>query len=514
MKKIIFLTLLIFNSSIFLNAQENGFIYAKVLDSISNEPVSFAAIRVKNTDKGLTADEYGDFRIPYKFKKQGDTLLISAIGFKTKELVLKNIEISTVNIIRIVQKIEALDDITLVINKKRTKYKVRRNAQIKRPLLATEIVERAINNIEKNYPINPHSYIGYYRDYQVFNDEYYNLNEALIEVFDAGFKTLKYQDIKNQTALYTFDLNKNFNVNNSFSVPYDNTESKFIKNAKLNPMGGNELSLLNLHDPLRNHTIKNFSFIYYWNTDFMLNHDLDLEGVFTLDDTSLYKIKLRKKASLNNRYRVEGTFYISKINFAIYKISYALYESGSEQSKYTINLEYSPRGGKMYLNYISFNNDFKVKDPNSFVSKKLSFNKGKTALVFSVNNPFMKKSLKNKIKIYYLGKKLKIQSIDFLSDTEIQINLKQRIQYHQNIEDFFLKTKKIRDVNNRLINEPTSISIRQFRELFVEEVFPNKKIDKYLYYINKDRPLVESRLNKFEDLTKYWINTPLKKTKK
>ena len=48
-----------------------------------------------------------------------------------------------------------------------------------------EIVGKAISKMRANFPTRPHSYIGYYRDYQLLQSKYFNLNEGIIEVFDS-----------------------------------------------------------------------------------------------------------------------------------------------------------------------------------------------------------------------------------------------------------------------------------------------------------------------------------------
>ena len=81
-------------------------------------------------------------------------------------------------------------------------------------------------------------------------NQYFNLNEGLIEVFDAGFKTNQFLNKENKTALYSYALNKDFKQSERFSIPYNRT-SKYIKNANMLAMGGNELSILQLHDPIK-----------------------------------------------------------------------------------------------------------------------------------------------------------------------------------------------------------------------------------------------------------------------
>ena len=63
-------------------------IICQVIDDISAQPVTFATIRVKNKNIGTIANEDGYFRIPEQFRLTKDTLVISSIGFETKEIAL------------------------------------------------------------------------------------------------------------------------------------------------------------------------------------------------------------------------------------------------------------------------------------------------------------------------------------------------------------------------------------------------------------------------------------------
>lgn len=66
----------------FASTQNNILVQGKIVDDHGN-PISFASIRVKNTNKGVSADADGNFSISFQ---QGNILEISALDFITKEL--------------------------------------------------------------------------------------------------------------------------------------------------------------------------------------------------------------------------------------------------------------------------------------------------------------------------------------------------------------------------------------------------------------------------------------------
>ncbi|MEQ3661790.1 MAG: carboxypeptidase-like regulatory domain-containing protein, partial [Flavobacterium sp.] len=82
MKKILLFFLLIFTTSIFSQTKVGG----KVIDEF-NEPIAFANVFFKNSIEGVITDENGNFY--FEGKKVYETLVISFVGFETKEINLK-----------------------------------------------------------------------------------------------------------------------------------------------------------------------------------------------------------------------------------------------------------------------------------------------------------------------------------------------------------------------------------------------------------------------------------------
>ncbi len=75
------------------------------------------------------------------------------------------------------------------------------------------------------------------------------------------------------------------------------------------------------------------------------------------------------------------------------------------------------------------------------------------------------------------------------------------------------KIKKLKDVKGRVLNEQNILRADQFREFFVQKVFPLSRIDTTYEFVDKGLPLKESKHNSFKGKETYWINTPLKGSK-
>ena len=97
--------------------------------------------------------------------------------------------------------------------------------------------------------------------------------------------------------------------------------------------------------------------------DFIINHKFRVKEIIFSDKTPLYKIdfsSINKKTSYE--YAAYGSIYISKQDFAIYKLNYNLYYNRKKDPRYTVTIQYTPKKDKMYLNYITFNNFFEAEE--------------------------------------------------------------------------------------------------------------------------------------------------------
>ena len=323
-----FLLTLVIPSNL-IEGQENGFINGKLIDSKDKNPISFATILIKNKGKGLISNIDGGFKIPYEHYKN-DTLTISSMGYSSKKIPLSSLNKNIINLISLAERVELLDEVLVVGTSKK-----------KRRKSAKEIINLALNKIPLNYPFTPFSYIGYYRDYQKKEGKYLNLNEALMEVFDPGFGV---SDLKEtQTRIYQYKKNLDFLTDTIASIAYDYEDKrKIISNARIDNWGGNEYTLLRIHDAIRNYNIISYDFVDRLDLNFVKNHTFKLLPDTYINNIPLYTIEIFKVKETykptNNifikkndfkttgNFSVSGKIFISKNDFKIYKMQYAVYD--------------------------------------------------------------------------------------------------------------------------------------------------------------------------------------------
>ena len=514
-----------------IEGQEAEFIYSKLMNSVDKTPIPFATILIKNKAKGLISNIDGGFKIPSKFQKSGDTLVISSIGYSSKEIPLLSLDKNLINPITLIEIIERLDEVVLISYKKRSSAK--------------EIVQIALDKIPENYPFIPFSYVGYYRDYQMKEGKYLNLNEALMQVFDSGFGVNDLNETK--TRIYQYKNNPFFPTDTIAAKPYDySNRRKVISNATISAPGGNEYTILRLSDALRNYNLNSYDFVNRLDVNFVINHEFNLLPDTFIDNIPLYSIDIYK--TLEN-ISVSGKIFISKSDFKIYKIQYAVYDKkksvGSrkklqtdsnlsktkdknlEKLLYDITLEYQLHKGIMYPNYISFKNSFESLQPPKFfpLDAKINYtNRNKLTynsieLAFN-NTPLLKDAMKKgNYKISYNDKKLKIDRIEvknnivllYLNKEMVFDSIKMQSSSKSVYEDVMVKTKNIKDIYGNVMHQQEYGSYNQYREFFVQELKVNAEKPLDTLYMLKTEPIFKNQpIAPFKNLSDYWMNTPLK----
>lgn len=498
------------------NASQTRF---QVLDQESEQPVVYATVILQQAKVGVVADDNGNFRIPGIYKIRQDTLKISSIGYQTLFVPLKEQKENDINIILLSPKVEALDEVSLLFRKNKKK------------ISAGRIVKEAIKRIPDNYPVRPFSYIAYYRDYQQVADSsylanmnienehaYINLNEGVIQVFDAGFGTNRLTNELNQTVLYEFQSNEDFPVDTLLTIPYDNRKEKYLDGVIISPLGGNELNLLNLTNALRNYNRMSFSFAHVFNRDFLGNHIYKLDSILFLDDVPIYKINFSSSYSrVNSNYYAKGNIFISKQDFGIYRLDYKLFDE-SHKLLYRVNISYKPNGDKYFLNYITFNNYFEVTGGAYFkVNEVVYDNKSSSFQVFFNEDidPSSIRSWQKKFRFLTNNTPLQILDLSLIKPDVIQVSIESSRQINEDIihDGIRYEINRLKDTRGRLLNEQKSLRANQFREIFVQKVFPESYIDAAYEFVNKGHPLKASKQNSLKQKETYWINTPLKATK-
>src|SRR5690606_23473411 len=150
----------------------------------------------------------------------------------------------------------------------------------------------------------------------------------------------------------------------------------------------------------RNHNVQSYSFVDRMDVNLLHNHLFSKEPDTKTDKEVLYNISFINELNMSiGGYDVIGHLYISRIDFVIYKVEYAIYDhlnrsstglrdkNGSDkQLIFEVVEEYARKNSKMYLNYISLHNTFQTWAEPEFRVSNISVDLSLRCLVVEFND--------------------------------------------------------------------------------------------------------------------------------
>jgi len=217
----------------------------------------------------------------------------------------------------------------------------------------------------------------------------------------------------------------------------------------------------------------------------------------------------------------EGKLFIEKDNFAIHKIEYSTYNKTMKETQlmYNIQTEYSRVVAYMYLNYISFNNGFKTQNDTDFKVIEITYSKDKKAFILDQNSIPEEISVSDTSNYNFMldGKKLGIQLAQLTAERQVTLFLKESAaafvaEYSDDMSSkLSMNAQNIRDLKNRELDKENNTTVFQFRELFVQKIFPTKVAPIDGEFIGKTVPLSKEVISKnLTEKEDYWMNSPLR----
>ena len=345
-KKVIWIIICFISIQHELLAQDFITLKGRVFDKTTNLPLPYTSIYIPNSGTGVVSNEFGEFtfHIPDNFATE--KIQISFIGYKKMYLQVASIRPDIVYSFGMVEEVKELKEVKIIGIK---------------GITASVVVKRAIQNISKNYPQKKFLLHGYYRDYikDKSTNDYKNLTEAAVLIEDRGFNKIDYQQSK--IKLEQIRYHPLFETDSALNSGY-NDLTKYVPYTSYKET--NELAILRLHDPIRNHNRKTFSFVDIFDYSFIPNHSFRYESIINNDSSEIYEISFETYRMLSEKaktqYWVNGKIYIDSKTYAILKFTYTVTcKLPSYSGKFLdINLEYKKYKDKYYLNYLSFYNYF------------------------------------------------------------------------------------------------------------------------------------------------------------
>jgi hypothetical protein len=511
----IFLVLLFAINHSAIYCQQPDYIWGKVIDSKTSQPVSYATVLLKNSRVGIHTNAEGDFRILNSPAFQTDSLIVTCIGFRRLSMAFGSLKMSEKNDLRLVPNIYGLNEVRVIARKRRL------NPEI--------IIGRALQNIKKNNPVSPFSYVSYYRDYLKDSSNYLNLNEAIIQTLDKGFD---FTSDSSRHRLLEFKRNMDFRqikLTPYYDIPgsvHSDISFKQMPMAFVGDHNGNEFFVLLTHDAIRNFDQKTFFFIDNLSEKFLKNHMFSRpDGIYD-GNTLLYKIEFEARPKITeDTYQAKGAIFIQTDDYSIHRLEYSASCFNSEKKKqeiFNIEIEYGHEpalGSKMCLKYISFNNSFVIPDTtdNGFF-KILSgrwisakpykdiFSDLTTVIVFNNEIDSISARDRKNYDITIGGAKARIRKIT-ADGRNLYLTL-YNDKYNVALDSCRINIKDLKDINGNILNKRRDLVLRQFREMFVQEY--NKPVGFQNGCFIESMPLGRNCISRSDNTGRFWMNTPLK----
>ena len=325
-------------------SQQNIALKGVVRDKSTGEPVSFAHVGICGSLIGTLSNENGQFQlnlVPFLSK---DTLCISSIGYETYQ--------EAIAVLRLIKNIKIeLNPQTVYLNEL---------VVAEGKITARRVLEKAIDRISKNYPTKPFILNGFYRDYMKKDNVFISRLESDISVQDPGFNK---PDLKTKVWINHLTYNPLYIDNFRKYCHKDKADTvKEIMEGFSPYANENEFNNMKSNNPIRNHSI-DIPIIGLFDKFYLNSLKFELAGYKEIDGKEVYVVKFEPNEMFKYYYvQVFGEIYIRLDDYAIVRFNYSYYLSLFKEKKklYEVNVEYRESEGKMFLNYMSFVNYFKI----------------------------------------------------------------------------------------------------------------------------------------------------------
>lgn len=212
-----FLCLVLF---LFTHSQENVLLKGYVSDAANKQPLSLAAVQVKNTQLGALTEDNGYFELPVPKSNLNDSLRISFVGYLTRTISVAGYQQSDTLYITLETQVATKEEVVVTA------------------MNARGVLLKAIENMKKNLFTDSLIQHGFYRQVHKENGTYVRLLEADISV---AFNTKSPYKYSFHETVQTNKMRRSANFETNGDVHGDH----LVDLLKENPVSYNKQNLLN-----------------------------------------------------------------------------------------------------------------------------------------------------------------------------------------------------------------------------------------------------------------------------
>lgn len=257
-----------------------------IVDEETNEPLSFAAIALKNRARGTITNSAGEFGLRIPTENMSDTLSVSYLGFVRREIPVRQ---ALGNYFTIRMKREFISIPEIIIKTQ----------------VPQEIIYKSVAAIPKNYGNTPVMLTGFYREGVMKKQELQVYSEAVLQIYKSSYTSSILND---QIKVYK-------------SRKVENTTSKDTLSVKLKA---------GLSTCLELDGVKNlFDFL---SKEYMPEYLYRISDIVSSDDDAVFVIDFEQREGIDLP-RYKGSVYINTDDFAIVKADFELHPKYIKQMK-------------------------------------------------------------------------------------------------------------------------------------------------------------------------------------
>jgi hypothetical protein len=309
-------------ASLIAHAQSPVTLKGKVIDIDSKEPLVYASISIKDKPIGTITNADGEFEFNPPAQYEGDTLLVSMLGYTSYLIGLAQIKNYNNLRITLVAKPILLNEVVITAKK----------------IVPEEILKRALKHIDDNYPSQAYMLRSFYRETHKENDRNVMLVEAALDIYDNGYKKSAPENVR---------------IRNSRS-------SKNYRNILFANTGIEKWNLV--ASALNNNPVKHqYRFL-------SSRKKITLDSMLYYNDRLIYVISFLTYIPRFNNFERKNTLHIDAQNYAILRYAFQEYAKEgkyselpwriskdsfyfSRRKKISTIYEFEAYGGKMFLKY-------------------------------------------------------------------------------------------------------------------------------------------------------------------
>jgi hypothetical protein len=260
--------------------------YGKVVDGKSGRILPFATIEALGSNIATVSNIDGDFSIKIPKDSKVSALKLSYVGFSNQNVPLDRFKADNTLNIELEPSSVQLEEVTI------------------RPKDALALMTDVLDNIQKNYSIDPMMMRGFYRETIQRNKNYASIAEAVVDIYKGSYgNDFQVDQVKIFRGRKSADVEKMDTV--LFKV-----------------QGGPSTTIL--LDVIKNPYI-------LLSPDYANVYDFELSDVIAIDDKLHYVVSFNQKDYITEPY-YNGKFYVDMNKLAITEAEFELNTENSEEA--------------------------------------------------------------------------------------------------------------------------------------------------------------------------------------